>query len=361
LPRIARDIFRFVIFLGAGLGILYWIFSRQERMYTEDCVLKGIPLDECNLWDKIQADFLSVDPFWIFLVILAFMLSNLSRAHRWQMLMRGIGMRTHFSNAFLTIMFGYMANLAVPRLGEVLRGTALARYEQQPVEKILGTIVVDRVVDVLSLLFAIILAFVLQFNVIYGFLIDNFGESRMAGRFIWIAGGVFLLGVALLWFLRRRLKRTSLYQRFQKIISGFAEGLRSLRTVDNKPLFIFHTVAIWVLYYSMMILCFQAFEPTNGLGLLPGLMVFVFGGLGIVFPSPGGMGTYHAMVMAALALYGIAEVDSFSFANIMYFSVQIFCNILFGVLAVILLPILNRKRNADIRQDQELGASESVL
>jgi len=223
LPRLARDILRFVIFLGAGLGILYWIFSRQEQMYAEDCSLKGVPLDQCNLWDKIQADFLSVDLFWIFLVILAFMLSNLSRAHRWQMLMRGIGMRTHFSNAFLTIMFGYMANLAVPRLGEVLRGTALARYDQQPVEKVLGTIVVDRVVDVLSLLFAIVLAFLLQFNVIYGFLVDNFGDSRMAGTFIWIAGGVFLLVGAMIWFLRHRLKQTALYQRFQKIISGFRD------------------------------------------------------------------------------------------------------------------------------------------
>jgi hypothetical protein len=258
-------------------------------------------------------------------------------------------------------MFGYMANLAVPRLGEVLRGTAMARYEKQPVEKILGTIVVDRVVDVLSLLFAIVLAFALQFGVIWGFLVENFGESRMSGSFIWIAGGAFLTIVAFLWFIRDRLKKTVLYVRFQKIISGFVEGLRSLKNVENKPLFLAHTIIIWVMYYSMMILCFQAFEPTQGLGLLPGLMVFVFGGLGIVFPSPGGMGTYHAMVMAALALYGIAEVESFSFANIMYFSVQIFCNILFGVLAVIFLPIINRKRDADIRQDHELGTGPEVL
>ena len=103
----------------------------------------------------------------------------------------------------------------------------------------MGTIVVDRVVDVLSLLVAIILAFVLQFNVIYGFLVENFGDSRMSGSFIWIAGGAFLTIVALLWFMRDRLKRSAIFVRFQKIISGFVEGLRSLKTVDNMPLFLF--------------------------------------------------------------------------------------------------------------------------
>ena len=140
---------------------------------------------------------------------------------------------------------------------------------------------------------------------------------------------------------------------------GFVEGLKSIRNVSNIPLFIFHTAVIWLMYYSMLILCFKSFEPTSGLGLLPGLMVFVFGGLGIVFPSPGGMGTYHAMVMAGLALYGIAGDDAFSFANILYFSVQIFCNILFGLLALLILPIYNRGNNDTVSADNELEPGQT--
>ena len=332
-----------MIFLGAGLGILAWIFSAQNRNYKAHCANEGIAAVDCNLWQKLQADFLSTDLLWLLMVLLAFMLSNFSRANRWQMLMRSTGMKVGFWNAFWAIMFGYMANLAVPRLGEVLRGTVLGRYEKQPVEKILGTIVVDRAVDMLSLLFAIGLALLLEFDTIFGYLSTNLGDSRLAGPFIWILGGSALAGVALVYALRNRIKRTGLYKRFRDIIIGFVDGLKSIRKVDNVPVFLAHTVFIWVMYYSMLIFCFKAFEPTVDLGLIPGLTTFVFGGLGIVFPSPGGMGTYHFMIMEALKIYGIAGYDAFSFANILYFSVQIFCNILFGALALVFLPLINRK------------------
>ena len=344
MPKIVKDIIRFVIFLGAGVGILAWIFSVQNRNYKAQCALDGVAEADCSLWQKLQADFLSADLSWLLLVLLAFMFSNLSRANRWQMLMRSTGMTVGFWNAFWAIMFGYMANLAVPRLGEVLRGTVVARYEKQPVEKVLGTIVVDRVVDVLSLLFAILLALVLEFDMIYGYLSSNFSDSRLAGPFIWILAAVALLGLFAIWKSRNRLKRTGLYKRFRDVLIGFADGLKSIRKVDNVPVFLGHTVFIWLMYFAMLIFCFKAFVPTEDLGLIPGLTTFVFGGLGIVFPSPGGMGTYHFMIMEALKIYGVAGYDAFSFANILYFSVQIFCNILFGALALVFLPLINRKK-----------------
>lgn len=311
-------------------------------MYQADCVLKGIPAESCSLWAKLQADFLSVDIFWIGMVLLAFMVSNLSRAHRWQMLMKGIGMNVSYGNSFWTIMIGYMANLSIPRIGEVLRGALMARYEKQPVEKVLGTIVVDRAVDVISLLFAVFLAFILQFNVIFGFLKENFEDSRLSGDFIWQMGIVAAVGLIALWLSRKAIMRTMIYARVRKFLIGFWEGIKSIRNVENMPLFIFHSVVIWMAYYSMTWMCFAAFSPTEHLGGLAALMVFVFGGLGIVFPSPGGMGTYHAMVMAALALYGVAGNDAFSFANILYFSVQLFCNISLGLLSLLVLPLINR-------------------
>jgi uncharacterized membrane protein YbhN (UPF0104 family) len=276
------------------------------------------------------------------MVLLAFMISNFSRAHRWQMLMKGIGMEVSYGNSFWTIMIGYMANLSIPRIGEVLRGALMARYEKQPVEKVLGTIVVDRAVDVISLLFALFLAFLLQFNVIFGFIKENFGDSRLSGGLIWQLGIGAVIVLIIIWLLRKKIMQTAVYGRVSKFILGFLEGLKSIKNVENVPLFIFHSVVIWLMYYSMTWFCFVSFVPTEHLGGLAALMTFVFGGLGIVFPSPGGMGTYHAMVMAALALYGVAGNDAFSFANILYFSVQLFCNISFGLLALVMLPLINK-------------------
>jgi glycosyltransferase 2 family protein len=344
LSKTVKNILKFLVFLGIGLGILTWIFRRQDKMYQADCVIKGIPAESCSLWGKLQADFLSVDLFWIGMVLLAFMVSNFARAHRWQMLMKGIGMRVSYGNAFWTIMIGYMANLSIPRIGEVIRGALLAKYEKQPVEKVLGTIVVDRAVDVISLLFALVLAFFLQFNVIFGFLKEHFGDSRLTGTLIWQMSIVAGLGLVGLWLLRKNIMHTTIYIRIRKFLLGFWEGIRSIRTVENMPLFIFYSVVIWLMYYSMTWMCFLSFGPTAHLGGLAALMVFVFGGLGIVFPSPGGMGTYHAMVMAALALYGVSGNDAFSFANILYFSVQLFCNISFGLLALLMLPLINRAK-----------------
>ncbi|RLD19192.1 MAG: UPF0104 family protein [Bacteroidetes bacterium] len=345
LNKTLKNILKFLVFLSIGLGILIWIFRRQDKMYQADCVLKGIPEESCSLWAKLQADFLSVDIFWIGMVLLAFMVSNLARAHRWQMLMKGIGMKVSYGNSFWTIMIGYMANLSIPRIGEVLRGALLAKYEKQPVEKVLGTIVVDRAVDVISLLFALFLAFVLQFNVIFGFLKENFEDSRLSGDLIWQLGIVAAIGFGVLWLLRKKIMSSAIYGKISTFLMGFWEGIKSIRNVENMPLFIFYSVVIWMSYYSMTWMCFASFGPTEHLGGLAALMTFVFGGLGIVFPSPGGMGTYHAMVMAALALYGVAGNDAFSFANILYFSVQLFCNITFGLLALLMLPLLNRTKS----------------
>ena len=344
MNKVVKDALRIVIFLVIGLGILILIFRQQNIKYQADCELKQIAVEDCSLWVKLQSDFLSVDIFWLALVLLAFMISNLSRAHRLTMLLDGIGYKASFGNAFWTTMLGYFANLGIPRIGEVVRATVLARYDKIPVEKVLGTIVIDRGVDVLSLLFAIVLAALLQFGVLYGFVAEHVDLSIFRGTLLWVILITIVGAMVATWMMRRRIAKLPFLRKMRSVIMGFVDGLRSIKSIKNMPLFLFHTALIWLMYYSMMYLCFQAFEPTAHLSLLAALMVFVFGGLGIVFPSPGGMGTYHWMVMSALALYSVESDDAFSFANIMYFSVQLFCNIFFGLAALIVLPLINRKR-----------------
>lgn len=306
--------------------------------------MRGIPESECSLIDKIIDDFKGTNKLWIGIILLLFMLSNFSRTIRWQLLLKPLGAKARFSNAFFTIMLGYFANLGLPRIGEVVRAGMLARYEGIQTEKVLGTVVVDRAIDVLSLLLIILLAFILQFNVLFNYFRENIADSPfLTGNFMTIAIISILLLVAV-WIFRRRIMRWRVLLRFREYIIGFAEGLRSIRSIDRPLTFIFHSVSIWVLYFLMTYFCFFAFEPTAHLNILAGLIVFVFGGLGIVFPSPGGMGTYHAMTIAALAIYHIPGEDAFSFANILFFSIQILCNVSFGLLALILLPILNRTK-----------------
>ena len=125
-------------------------------------------------------------------------------------------------------------------------------------------------------------------------------------------------------------------------LHGFYDGIMSVRRISNIPLFIFHTIAIWFLYYLMQYLAFFSFAPTENLGPVAGLVVFAFGSLGIVVPTPGGMGSFHFLTAEALAIYGIQGADAFTYANIVFFSIQIFANIIFGTISLIVLPMYNK-------------------
>jgi uncharacterized membrane protein YbhN (UPF0104 family) len=203
------------------------------------------------------------------------------------------------------------------------------------------------VLDVITLLLMILLAFIFQFGVIYGYLSENLNLQTTAGRWIIPLGVLAIVSGISLYVFRNRIKKWSLVRRFRTTLLGFIEGLRSIRTVQNPVLFIAHTLFIWLMYFLMNYLCLKAFAPTEHLGVASALIVFVFGALGIVFPSPGGMGTYHAMIIAALVIYQVSSEDAFSFANILYFSIQIFCNVLFGAMALVALPLIHRKKQAD--------------
>jgi uncharacterized protein (TIRG00374 family) len=348
IPKRVRSFLQFILFTGVGVLILVLVYRSQNAAYIADCALKGIPDSECSLMEKLKTDFASVNYWWILAIIVAFVISNVLRAHRWLLLIKTLGTEGRLSNAFFTIMVGYFANMGLPRVGELVRAGLFAKYENIGPEKVMGTIVVDRILDLLSLLFAIILAFILQGNVLYAFFEDKFRDSVFGQGWIYILIAlVFLLFFALYRF-RRIIKQWSLYQKIHHLVEGFRDGLRSLRRVEKPWILFLDTVLIWLMYYLMMFLCFYSFEPTAHLGGMAGLMVFVFGGLGIVFPSPGGMGTFHLMVITALAIYGIHGDDAFSFANIQYFSVQLLGCMLIGIIGLIVLPIINKKAKPNV-------------
>ncbi|MFZ4544279.1 MAG: lysylphosphatidylglycerol synthase transmembrane domain-containing protein [Saprospiraceae bacterium] len=341
------DFVKFVLFLSVGLVILFLVYRDQNQAYQAQCILDGINSSDCSLWRKVAADFGRVNYFWIAVIIASFMFSNWSRAARWKMLIEPLGHNVSTANAFWTINLGYFANLGLPRIGEVVRAASMSRYEKIPLEKLIGTIVVDRTLDVLCLLSVVGLAFMLEFDTLYAFVSDKSGNlSAKGGIFhnIYFQAVVVLgiIAVIIAFVFRKRLMESAIGVKVIALAVGFTEGVLSVKSTSNPIVFLLHTINIWLMYYLMAYFCFFSFAPTSGLSPVVALMVYTFGAFGILIPSPGGMGTYHVLVMAALTLYGVNSVDSFSFANIFFFSVNIFGSIAFGLLALVVLPIINR-------------------
>lgn len=332
---------KFLFFLGIGVGLLWFLFSNFEAAYLEQCKLDGIAEADCSLWDKLKTDFTSTNKFWLLTALFCFMISNVSRAIRWEMLLEPLNYKTTFSNRFFSIMVGYLANLFIPRVGEVVRAGTLFRYEKVPVEKGMGTIVVDRIFDFISLGIFIVLALLFESDALISYLNEN-AQIPEIGSLILFAGIGFLLFAGLLFAFWGKIKNSRFFEKIKGFALGFWEGIVSIKKMKRPGAFLFHSVLIWVMYLSMTYVCFFAYPPTAHLSLSVGLMVFVLGAFGIVFPSPGGMGTYHFMITGGLVLYGVDSFDGFSFANIIFFALNIFGNLLFGLLGLIALPILNK-------------------
>ncbi len=336
---------KFLLFLSFGLGILYVVYRSQNIAFQAECASKGIATADCSLARKVIQDFKGVNYLWILLVLVAFSLSNLSRALRLNMLLHPLGARPRPINTFLTTILGYFSNLAIPRMGEVVRAASLAQYEKIPVEKIMGAVVVDRVMDVLCILGITLLALVLEGGPIWAFFDQQVRLGERLGGLgnlaLWgfgLAAAVLLLGYAL----RRPLMRSRFFQRIRQMALGFWQGINAVRSLARPGLFLLLTGNIWLMYFMMTMLCFWAFEPTVDLSWRAALTVFVFGSWGVVVPSPAGMGTFHFMAQQALGIYGISGDDGFSWANISFFSVNIGSNVLIGIASLILLPIINR-------------------
>lgn len=345
MKKVITNGIKFLFFLGIGLVILYLVYQNQNEAYQAQCALDGVQDAECSLIQKVLDDFKGLNVFWLSGVIFAFLFSNYIRALRWNMLLQSLGRKPRTVNSFLTIMLGYFANLGLPRLGEILRPVTMAKYEKVPVEKVLGTIVVDRAIDVLSLFILVSIAFMLEFDTLWGYLSEHMvmgNESGNLSRSIFV--GFILLGILVfvgLFLFRKHISQTKLFKKIVEIFKGFLDGILSVKKLEKPGLFIFYSILIWVAYYLMFYMYLPAFNPTAHLGFVVALMVFVFGTFGIVIPSPGGMGSYHFLVMAALALYGVSGSDAFSFANFSFFATHM-CNIVFGLAAILFLPSINK-------------------
>ncbi|BBE19344.1 dolichol-P-glucose synthetase [Aquipluma nitroreducens] len=317
---------KFVSFFALGIFIFWMVYKDQDFNR-----IKSILTNDVNY-------------FWIVVSLLLGLLSHVSRTIRWNLLIEPLGRKPRLMNTFLAVMVGYLMNLALPRMGEISRCGVIARYEKISFTKLVGTVVTERLIDVLMLLILLVIVVLTQFGQVLEFLNNNPEVNEKLQKVIYspvLIGGL-LLFFAVLWLSRHKIRESSLMKRVMGFVGQFVEGFRSIGKMKRKGSFIFHSVFIWVLYYLMMYLIFFSFGFTSNLGPLAGLTVFVLGSFGMVAPVQGGIGAWHFMVIEGLALYGVDRVDGKVFALLAHGTSTVMLIVL-GLIGVLVLPFVNER------------------
>ncbi|PRX56637.1 lysylphosphatidylglycerol synthase transmembrane domain-containing protein [Flagellimonas meridianipacifica] len=304
-----------------GLGLVYYSYASTT------------PEDRARIFEAIK----SADPIWVFLSIFIGILSHVSRAIRWNYLLEPLGYRPKLINNILIILTSYFANTLVLRSGEILRATALNTYEKVPFEKGFGTIVTERIIDVIMLLLVITIALLVQTDVILGILEEN--GIGLIGSLVLLLVGVLGLVIAI----RLIKKSTSSFAlKIKAFLNGLLDGVMSIFKMKHRGAFIFHTFFIWACYIGMFWVIKFTVPETTELPLGAFLVAFVAGAFAMATTN-GGLGLFPIVVTAALSVYGISKTSGDAYGWIMW-TAQTMMVVVFGTISFMVLPLLNRNR-----------------
>jgi uncharacterized protein (TIRG00374 family) len=330
-----KTIAQYLLILGVTFFLVY--FS-----------LQGIHVAEGeDKWDFLLKKWQSADKLWLFIMAAIALLSHALRAERWRVLMEPTGHQSKFSYSFLSLMVGYLVNIAVPRGGELSRCYNLYKLDKTPVEVSFGTVVVERLVDVLCLLVLIGMAFAAESSRLFEFIRTlPIGEGDNSIRYL-ILAAIFVVAVLVIIITRFIVRRNA---RLKELIRnkwmGLREGLMSIFTMRRKGLFFFYSLTIWFLYFLMSYATIQAFPETHHLGFTAVLSLFAIGSIAMAAPTPGGAGSYHMLVPQGLTfLYAIPKNDAVGF-TVIFHGWQTLIMIVFGVISIIATSLLVKRNSA---------------
>ena len=316
-----------MLFFAIGVFLFWYLYKDQDinRM-------KSILTNDVNY-------------SWIWLSVFLGVLSHISRAARWRYLIEPLGHKPRLSNTFFAVMIGYIMNLVVPRMGELSKCGVMSKYEKISFARLIGTMITERIFDLLVLGMVTILMVVTQFGHVLQFLNENPDirekVTNLAFSPILIAG--FVIALILTIVLWKKIKKSNLFRKIETAASHFKEGILSVRYVKNKGAFLFHSLFIWLMYYLMLYVSFFAFDFTKDLSPLAGLTTFVMGSFGMVAPVQGGIGAWHFMTRESLALYGIPYENGIIFAFVAH-TIMTLLVIILGLLSVLALPFFNNQK-----------------
>lgn len=274
---------------------------------------------------------------YIFISLVMGLLSHFSRAYRWNFMLHPLGYRPRLINNILAIFITYIANLGVPRSGELFRATVMQTYEGIPFEKSFGTIIAERAVDLLMLLLTIGLALSLESDMIYSLLEEKAIDP-------WSLAAVLLIGGGAFYFIFQQIKKTQhpVAVKIIALFNGLSEGFLTIVRMEKKWAYLFHTLFIWVMYIAMFYMIKFSLPETYSLGFEPLLIGFIVGALAISATN-GGIGIYPFSVSLVLISYGISKEASLAFGWIMW-TAQTVMVLLFGSISFLLLPLVNQKK-----------------
>lgn len=324
------QLLQYILFLGIGVFLVWWQLKSMQPAEKEDFIqsLKKV-------------DYRIVIP-----VVIMSLLSHLSRAMRWKILLEPLNYFPKLKNVFAVTMVGYLANAAVPRLGELMKCTFLARYEKMKVDKLFGSIILERTFDFVCFLLFIAITVLIQLDTVGSYFKEKI--SSIAGgsaRFSWINALLLLLTVAaLLLFIRLILLRfpgNRIVQKIKGFLNGILQGFAAIAQLKQQKAFIAHTLFIWAMYLLQVYVGFNAMESTAHLGMSAACSVLTLATLAMI-ATPGGIGSFPIFVMQTLAIYLIPETQGKAFGWLLW-GVNTGIVIVSGVLAILLLPYLNKK------------------
>ena len=324
---------KFLVFFSVGLALLYYAF-------------KGINLS--TFWSAIKG----ANYYWVAISIVVGWVAFYARARRWNLLIEPMDFKSDTWSNYHSVTIGYLANFAFPRIGEVVRCGTLSKTKKIPVDKLVGTVLTERIIDLIMLFICLVAVLLLKFHFFGSFINDKVLKPIMlklqllsgVSYIIWIFAAVFLgLSIYLVVLFEQRLKKITLVQKLSKLAKGLLEGIMSVFKMKRKLEFILYTLIIWLMYYLMTFLMFFSLPATSHLTAVDGLFILVVGSLGMSAPVQGGFGVFHVIVASALMLFGISyEEEGLVYAVLVHESQAILC-IIAGTASFFYLFFASRK------------------
>ncbi len=323
LPKIARTILQYIFFFGLAIFLL-WFAGKDLK------------------FDELIANIKQANTRPLLSILVVGFLSHIFRALRWKLLIDSMGYKVKSINTFFAVMIGYIINLATPRMGEVARCGILAKYDGVPADKVAGTMVIERIFDLVCLIILIVSTYFLQYNIVNEYFatllikLKNAIPSSTLFIILSIVGLLLFAGI----FYYKKMKHTE--SKIITILKNIIEGILSIRKLQQKGLFIFYTIALWASYLLMMYFGFGSLDALKHLDIGAALSLLSFGSIGII-ATPGGTGAYQLIIKEILSkLYNIDPTSSLTFGYLSW-GVQNIIILLGGVIALICLPIINKK------------------
>ena len=339
MNRTVKKILQYLFFGGLGIFLVWW------------------SIKDLNADDRKQISIALENARYVLLIPVFFilMLSHFVRSLRWRLLIETLGHRPTIANSFFAVMIGYLTNQALPRLGEVLKCTVLSRYEKIPADKLIGTIIIERLVDAITLLIIFAITLLIQ-PTLYNDLMRTFFNTsgdKEEGLPFYIFLLIIIAIIALasgIWMFIKKKGIKELGQVIAGIWRSIIKGIGTIRELKNRWLFIFYSITIWFLYYIAGYIGFSALRETEIYGVKEAFAILSAGSVGMV-ATPGGIGAYALLIEGTMQLYGLQKGVALAFGWLLWLA-QTGVILILGVISFALIPYYNRKKNESNRKDQ---------